>query len=84
MTTIDTIKTFCNGALGAMTFGMYHQYTSNNIMTLNNEMMKISHKADMDAMKQLHNNDMEKLKQSHINDMEKLKQDVNSIRRKWW
>ena len=32
----DTLKTFCQGAFGAMTFGAYHQYTTNKIMELNN------------------------------------------------
>ena len=26
--TADTIKTICQGALGAMTFGAYHQFTN--------------------------------------------------------
>ena len=30
----DTLKTFGQGALGAMTFGAYHQYTTNKIMEL--------------------------------------------------
>ena len=33
----DTLKTFAQGALGAMTFGAYHQYTTNKMMELNNE-----------------------------------------------
>jgi hypothetical protein len=33
----DNIKTFAQGALGAMTFGMYHQYVTNNMMTMNNK-----------------------------------------------
>ena len=30
----DTLKTIGQGALGAMTFGAYHQYTTNKIMEL--------------------------------------------------
>ena len=30
----DTLKTISQGALGAMTFGAYHQYTTNKIMEL--------------------------------------------------
>lgn len=36
--TKDGLKTFFQGALGAMTFGAYHQYTTNKIIELNNEM----------------------------------------------
>lgn len=35
----DTLKTFVQGALGAMTFGMYHQYTTNRIMDMNNKII---------------------------------------------
>lgn len=34
--TKDGLKTFFQGALGAMTFGAYHQYTTNKIIELNN------------------------------------------------
>ncbi len=37
---MDTLKTMGQGALGAMTFGAYHQYTTNKIMELNNENQK--------------------------------------------
>lgn len=30
----ETLKTISQGALGAMTFGVYHQYTTNKIMEL--------------------------------------------------
>ena len=40
----ETLKTFGQGALGAMTFGAYHQYTTNKIMELNNEKVEIQHK----------------------------------------
>ena len=33
---IENVKTVCQGALGAMTFGAYHQFTSNKMMELNN------------------------------------------------
>ena len=32
MISMDSIKTCVQGALGAMTFGMYHQFTTNKIM----------------------------------------------------
>lgn len=34
---LDTLKTIYKGALGAMSFGAYHQFTSNKIMELNNQ-----------------------------------------------
>lgn len=34
--TRDGLLTFLNGALGAMTFGMYHQFTTNKIIEINN------------------------------------------------
>jgi len=33
------INTFITGAMGAMTFGAYHQYTTNKIMELNNQVL---------------------------------------------
>jgi hypothetical protein len=40
---IQTIKTICQGALGAMTFGAYHQFNSNKIMEQNNQIMDLRH-----------------------------------------
>ena len=33
----DTLKTVCQGALGAMSFGAYHQLTTNKIMEINDK-----------------------------------------------
>ena len=33
----DTLKTVCQGALGAMSFGAYHQFTTNKIMEINDK-----------------------------------------------
>jgi len=33
------LNTFITGAMGAMTFGAYHQYTTNKIMELNNQVL---------------------------------------------
>jgi hypothetical protein len=49
---IQTIKTFCQGALGAMTFGMYHQVVTNKIMEQNNQIMEMKHKQEMEIMEQ--------------------------------
>jgi hypothetical protein len=42
---MDTLKTFFQGALGAMTFGAYHQYTTNRMMDLNNELSRLKNEA---------------------------------------
>ena len=36
MITRDGLLTMFNGAIGAMTFGIYHQYTTNRIIEINN------------------------------------------------
>ena len=56
-TKIDSIKTFCNGALGAMSFGAYHQFTTNKIMELNNQVQR----NEMKFQNEKHENDMKKL-----------------------
>ena len=38
--TTKDIKTCAQGALGALTFGMYHQYTTNKMMEMNNAIEK--------------------------------------------
>lgn len=35
-----TLKTCIQEALGAMTFGMYHQFTTNKLMELNNQLIR--------------------------------------------
>ena len=50
----ETLKTISQCALGAMTFGAYHQYTTNKIMELNNEKVEIQHKYFMDKMENQH------------------------------
>ena len=42
--TTDAIKTIFQGALGAMTFGAYHQFTTNKIMELNNNIINLQMK----------------------------------------
>ena len=49
---IQTIKTICQGALGAMTFGAYHQFNSNKIMEQNNQIMDMKHKLEMEAIEE--------------------------------
>ena len=59
---IDTLKTIANGAMGAMTFGAYHQFTTNKIMELNNENLNIQHKMDIEKMERKHKMDIDELK----------------------
>lgn len=58
----ETLKTIGQGALGAMTFGAYHQFTTNKMMELNNEKIEIQHKYFMDKMENKYNIDMDKYK----------------------
>ena len=48
----DSIKTIMQGALGAMTFGAYHQFTTNKIIELNNEKQNIQHRIEMNELKE--------------------------------
>jgi len=38
--TSEGLKTFFNGALGSMTFGMYHMYVTDQKMKMNNEIQE--------------------------------------------
>ena len=70
----DTLKTFAQGALGAMTFGAYHQYTTNKIMELNNEKQYLQQKYFL-----------EKMENKHKIEMEELRNKLNQIeQKKWW
>jgi hypothetical protein len=55
---IDTLKTIANGAMGAMTFGAYHQFTTNKIMELNNENLKMQNKMYIEKMEKKHKVEM--------------------------
>ncbi len=71
---IDTLKIISQGALGAMTFGAYHQYTTNKIMDLNNEKQNLQQKYFI-----------EKMENQHKKEMEDLTEKINKIEhKKWW
>ncbi len=57
----DTLKTVAQGAIGAMTFGAYHQFTTNKIMDQNNEIQDQKHRQEMDAQRQMFEARIEKL-----------------------
>ena len=52
------MKTICQGALGALTFGAYYQYTTNKTMELNNEKIETQYKHFMDKMENQHKKEM--------------------------
>jgi hypothetical protein len=93
----ETLKTIGQGALGAMTFGAYHQYTTNRIMDLNNEKMNIQHRYDMDRIESQHRLEMneqkrlmdeqkrmmDEQKQLMIDQMAKLEKMIEA-KRSWW
>jgi hypothetical protein len=69
-------KTVIQGALGAMTFGAYHQFVTNKIMELNNEKMEIQHKSDLAILELKHKEEMKVL-------LEKLEK-LESKSKSWW
>jgi signal transduction histidine kinase len=70
----DTLKTISQGAIGAMSFGAYHQYTTNKIMELNNEKQDLQQKYFMN-----------KIKNQHKMEMNELREKLNKIEQKsWW
>ena len=84
--TKDAIITICQGALGSMTFGAYHQFTTNKIMELNNEKIKQENEIKMNSIKQDNETKMNSIKQDnetkmnslntkHTNDMNILRKD---------
>lgn len=95
--TVETLKTVGQGALGAMTFGAYHQYTTNRMMDLNNEKMNIQHRYDMDRIESQHRLEMneqkrlmdeqkrmmDEQKQLMIDQMAKLEKMIEA-KRSWW
>jgi hypothetical protein len=81
--TVETLKTIGQGALGAMTFGAYHQYTTNKIMELNNEKMEIQHKYFMDKMEEQHKREMNETNEK-LNKLEKMMSSQTERRTRWW
>jgi len=71
----DTIKTICQGALGAMTFGAYHQFTTNKIMELNNQSQDLKQQLTLDKLQATHAKEIDEMN-SHIRRLEE--------QRRWW
>ena len=74
----DTLKIISQGALGAMTFGAYHQYTTNKIIELNNEKQNLQQKYFIEKMENQHKIETQKQK----TEMEELKEKFNKIEQK--
>ena len=79
---LETLKTIGQGALGAMTFGVYNQYNSNKIMELNNEKIKMEHHQMMDKMQLQH----EREKQQQHEEMMVLRNKIELLEKQkhWW
>jgi hypothetical protein len=69
------VKIIIQDALGAMTFGAYHQYTTNKIMELHNEKQLLQQKYFMDEMDNRHKTEMNELREK----LNKIEQQQN-----WW
>ena len=77
----ETLKKICQGALGAMTFGAYHQFTTNKMMDLNNEKIEIQHKYFMDKMENKYKIDMDKMEIQN----KRLNEKIEKLEKKsWW
>jgi hypothetical protein len=55
----DAIKIIFQGALGSLTFGAYHQYTTTKMMEMNNELIRLQNKYELDKMKIEHEKQLE-------------------------
>lgn len=62
---VEAFKTVAQGALGAMSFGAYHQYTTNKLMELNNENQNFKYELFIEKMEQRHKNEIAELRE-HI------------------
>jgi hypothetical protein len=59
----DSLKTIAQGALGAMSFGAYHQYTTNKIMELNNEKQELKTQYLLDNIEKKYNKQIYELRE---------------------
>ena len=70
---LDTAKIIFQGALGAMTFGAYSQYTNNKLMELNNKNKTTNNDIKINSIEIKHDHAMNELKLSHNNDINEMK-----------
>jgi hypothetical protein len=62
----ETLKTIGQGALGAVTFGIYHRSTTNKMMEVNNENNELRHKFIIEQMKTQHDKELGLLKKKIV------------------
>ena len=84
----SVLYTFLQGALGAMTFGAYHQYTTMEIMRINNEKQdyKINinnEKQDYKFKTELQNMEIkyENLLKQQQNEIQKLQDEIQKLQK---
>lgn len=66
---VSSLKTVVQGAIGAMTFGAYHQFVTNKIMEINNEKMEKQHKSDLEILDMKNKNDLAMLEMKNKTDL---------------
>ena len=82
---LDNLKVVAQGALGAMTFGAYHQFTTNKMMELNNETQdsKIqSTKDNQTEMEKRHDWKMQTMQDKQIEMEKRHAQEMQTMRDK--
>lgn len=72
---LDTIKTVIKGAMGAMSFGVYHQFNTNKLMELNNINQDIKRR-----------NEIRELQIKHEKEIADLKSYIDKLldNKRWW
>lgn len=88
----DTLTTIAQGALGAMTFGAYHQFTTNKMMDMNNELQNIKNNEKLELIKREQHKEIEDIKQEHHKEIVCIKQEYNQLlekinnleKKSWW
>ena len=81
----DTLKTIAQGALGAMTFGAYHQFTTNKMMEMNNEKQTEIMKMNNEIQDIKHKTEMNEMKNNYKTEIDKLTEKINNLeKRRFW
>jgi hypothetical protein len=75
---IDTLKTIGQGSLGALTFGIYYQYTTNKMIELNNQKIELQNKYFIDKMENQYKKQMTEMENKYKLLNEKLEK-LNKI-----
>ena len=65
----DTIKTIAHGAAGAISFGIYHQYSTDKHIKLMNENKELQQQYFIDKLEAKYNKEIHELKEK-INTLE--------------